>query len=67
MWKQMSTDEYDWEKCKKKIREVMVCKEREKREENDTKYGEYLEDKDSEEESNETNWMHTNGNNRSFN
>ena len=62
----MSKDEYDWEKCKQKIREVRVQKEKEKREENDTKYGEYEEEKYSEEESNESNWMITIGNIHSF-
>ena len=40
IWKQMSKDEYDWKKCKQTIRNEMIDKEKEKREENDTKYGE---------------------------
>ena len=30
IWKKMSKDEYDWEKCKQTIREVMIDKEKEK-------------------------------------
>ena len=48
----MSKDEYDWTKCKKTIRTEMIDKEKETREENDTKYGEYEEEKCSDEETN---------------
>ena len=67
IWKQMNKDEYDWTKCKKTIKEEMIDKEKEQKEENDTKYGEYEEEKCSDEESNETNWVNNRGNSRPFN
>ena len=51
------------DRCKKTVKDEMIDKEKEQKEENDTKYGEYEEEKCSDEESNETNWVNNRRNN----